>query len=69
MTFARVKLYARYPFHVCVADWFDRLAAPRRHYYTPEDLAGWARGAALSDVHITPTGKYGWRLFACRPAE
>jgi len=63
---ARVKLYARYPFQVSVADWFDRLATPRRHYYGPEDLAGWATRAGLADVRITPTGKYGWRLHGHR---
>ena len=62
----RIKLYARYPFQVSVADWFDRLAVPRRHYYGPDDLAGWAARAGLADVHITPTGKYGWRLHARR---
>jgi len=67
VTFSRVKLYARYPLQVSVADWFDRLAAPRRHYYRAEDLAGWAVRANLQEVRITPTGKYGWRLFARRP--
>lgn len=66
VAFPRVKLYARYPFQVSVADWFDRLAAPRRHYYGRDDLAGWAVRADLGDVRITPTGKYGWRLFARR---
>ena len=66
IAFSRVKLYARYPFQVSVADWFDRLAAPRRHYYGAEDLAGWAARADLTDVRITPTGKYGWRLYAHR---
>ncbi len=62
----RIKLYARYPFQVSAADWFDRLAAPRRHYYGPDDLAGWAARAGLTDVRITPTGKYGWRLYGHR---
>ncbi len=66
LTVPRIKLYAQYPFQVSVADWFDRLAAPRRHYYGPDDLAGWAERAGLSDVHITPTGKYGWRLYGKR---
>jgi SAM-dependent methyltransferase len=66
ITFARVKLYARYPFHVSVADWFDRLATPRRHYYGPDELVGWAERADLTHVRITPTGKYGWRLYGCR---
>lgn len=63
---ARIRLYARYPFQVSVADWFDRLAAPRRHYYAAEELAGWASRAGLTDVRITPTGKYGWRLHGHR---
>ncbi len=63
---ARIKLYAQYPFQVSVADWFDRLAAPRRHYYGPDDLAGWAARADLADARITPTGKYGWRLYGHR---
>lgn len=66
LTFPRIKLYAQYAFQVSAADWFDRLAAPRRHYYGPDDLAGWAERAGLSDVRITPTGKYGWRLYAHR---
>ncbi len=66
VTFPRIKLYAQYPFQVSVADWFDRLAAPRRHYYGPDDLAGWAARADLTGVRITPTGKYGWRLHGHR---
>ena len=62
----RIRLYARYPFQVSLADWFDRLAAPRRHYYGPDELAGWAARADLADARITPTGKYGWRLYGHR---
>jgi SAM-dependent methyltransferase len=60
---ARVQLYARYPFQVVYADWFDRLAAPVRHYYQRDDLEGWARRAGLTAVRISPTGLYGWRLY------
>ena len=66
LTLPRIKLYAQYPFQVSVADWFDRLAAPRRHYYGPDDLAGWAARAGLTHVRITATGKYGWRLYGQR---
>lgn len=59
----RVQLYAKFPFRVCHADWFDRLAAPIRFYYNEEDLKGWAERAKLRDVVITPTGAYGCRLF------
>ena len=60
---ARLQLYARYPFQVVYADWFDRLAAPVRHYYQRDDLEGWAQRAGLTAVRITPTGLYGWRLY------
>jgi SAM-dependent methyltransferase len=62
----RIKLYAGYPFEVSVADWFDRLSAPVRFYYGPDDLAGWAARAGLADARITPTGNYGWRLHGLR---
>lgn len=61
--FPRVRLYARYPFQVVYADWFDRLAAPVRNYYDAADLAGWAERAGLVNVRISPTGLYGWRLY------
>lgn len=66
--FPRVRLYARYPFHVVYADWFDRLAAPVRHYFDCDDLAGWASRAGLVNVRISPTGLYGWRLYGEAPS-
>lgn len=65
-TLERIKLYSCYPFQVCVADWFDRLAAPVRFYYNEDDLKGWAQRANLRNVIITPTGQYGWRLYGER---
>jgi SAM-dependent methyltransferase len=62
-TFPRIKLYARYPFQVAYADWFDRLSAPVRHYYDEADLQGWAQRAGLREVRISPTGYYGFRLY------
>jgi SAM-dependent methyltransferase len=64
----RIRLYARYPFQVVYADWFDRLAAPVRHYYDRDDLVGWAQRAGLVNVTISPTGLYGWRLYGEVPA-
>jgi SAM-dependent methyltransferase len=61
--FPRIKLYARYPFQVAYADWFDRLSAPVRFYYDEADLHGWAERAMLRQVRISPTGKYGFRLY------
>lgn len=57
----RIKLYSRYPFQVLYADWFDRLAAPIRFYYTGKEVEGMLRAAGLSDVDVSPTGFYGWR--------
>jgi SAM-dependent methyltransferase len=65
----RIKLYARYPFQVVYADWFDRLSAPIRFYYDDTDLAGWATRAGLVNVQISPTGLYGWRLYGEIPPE
>lgn len=59
---ARVRLYARYPFQVSAADWFDRLSAPTRNYYDDADLHGWADRAGLQGAETSPTGMYGWRL-------
>ena len=59
----RIKLYARFPFHTCYADWFDRLSAPIRFYYDRNDMEGWADRAGLENVEISPTGLYGWRLY------
>jgi SAM-dependent methyltransferase/uncharacterized protein YbaR (Trm112 family) len=62
LAFARVKVYAAYPFHVTYADWFDRLSPPIRFYYDEDDLRAWARDANVEPLSISPTGKYGWRL-------
>lgn len=59
----RIKLYACYPLEVCVADWFDRLAAPIRFYYDPEELHRWCARASLTDVQVSATGRYGWRVY------
>lgn len=58
---ARIKMYSRYPFQVLYADWFDRLAAPIRFYYSGPEVDEMMRSAGLSDVHVSPTGLYGWR--------
>jgi SAM-dependent methyltransferase len=63
LMFPRIKLYARYPFQVAYADWFDRLSAPVRFYYDETDLRGWAERAGLYGVRISSTGRYGLRLY------
>jgi SAM-dependent methyltransferase len=69
LALARVKVYAAYPFQVTYADWFDRLSPPIRFYYDEQDLRQWVREAAVEELSITPTGKYGWRLQARVPVE
>jgi SAM-dependent methyltransferase len=61
LTPPRIKLYSHYPFQVLYADWFDRLAAPIRFYYSGEEVAEMLRSAGVSDVAVSPTGFYGWR--------
>ena len=67
----RVKLYSRYPFQVSHADWFDRLAAPIRFYYTDTEVKAVLESAGLADVQTTHTGLYGVRGNGIkrRPAE
>lgn len=66
IVFSRIKLYAKFPFSVCYADWFDRFSAPIRHYFDEEELRAWAYRAGLKKVLITPTERYGWRLYGER---
>lgn len=63
----RIKLYSTYPFQVLQADWFDRLAAPIRFYYSEDEVERFAQRAGLTDIKISPTGLYGWRACGARP--
>jgi SAM-dependent methyltransferase len=65
----RIKVYSAYPFQVLHADWFDRLAAPIRHYYDREEARGLMEEAGLSDIQISVTGLYGVRACGARPAH
>jgi SAM-dependent methyltransferase len=62
----RLRLYSAYPFQVCYADWFDRLAAPIRFYYDGQDMEGWLTRAQLTRQTISPTGLFGWRAYGER---
>jgi SAM-dependent methyltransferase/uncharacterized protein YbaR (Trm112 family) len=66
LTLARIKMYSAYPFGVLHADWFDRLAAPIRFYYSEQEVERLAQQAGISDVKVTPTGAYGWRACGVR---
>jgi hypothetical protein len=62
----RIKTYSAYPFGVLHADWFDRLAAPIRFYYSEDEVERFAQDAGISDVKVTPTRLYGWRASGIR---
>ena len=62
----RIKMYSAYPFQVLHADWFDRLAAPIRFYYSESEVEQFIHEAGISDVKVTPTGLYGWRACGVR---
>lgn len=60
---AHFKTYSLYPFRVSHADWFDRLSAPVRHYFDREELEDWYKEENLSNIQITPSKDYGWRVY------
>jgi len=61
MTPPRIRMYSHYPFQVLHADWFDRLAAPIRYYYSEPEVRGLLQRAGLVEIQTSPTGQYGWR--------
>lgn len=61
MTLPRIRVYSAYPFEVLHADWFDRLAAPIRFYYSEEEVRELMQQAGIDELLVTPTGLYGWR--------
>ena len=58
---AHLREYAKYPFRVSEADWFDRLAAPITHWYTREEVARWFERAQLQEARVEPIGDFWWR--------
>jgi SAM-dependent methyltransferase len=60
------RLYADLPFRASWADWFDRLGAPIRHYYTKDELDSWIKHiGAEGDVY--PTDDFGWTVIVRLP--
>jgi hypothetical protein len=53
------RLYADLPFSTSWADWFDRLGAPIRHYYTREELGAWLKHIGAKG-EVYPTEDFGW---------
>lgn len=60
-------LYARYPFRVLHADWFDGLSVPLVNYYRREEIAEWFREAGLEQVRIDPD--WGGRALGYAPSS
>lgn len=61
LTPPRIKMYSHYPFQVLHADWFDRLAAPIRFYYSEREIRDLLQQAGVSQIQTSATGYYGWR--------
>ncbi len=59
--FARIRLYAQYPFQVSCADWFDRLSPPIRFYYSGDEIRQWFKNIGADNIFVSETGLYGWR--------
>jgi SAM-dependent methyltransferase len=62
------RLYAELPFRASWADWFDRLGAPIRHYYTKDELESWVKRIG-ADGGVYPTDDFGWTVIARIPAR
>jgi len=61
------QLYADLPFRASWADWFDRLGAPIRHYYTQDELDSWIKHIG-AEGRVYPTDDFGWTVVARLPA-
>jgi len=53
-----LRLYADYPFAVCVNDQFDRFSAPLERRFTAEEVRTMLRDAGFDDVVVL--GNHGW---------
>jgi SAM-dependent methyltransferase/uncharacterized protein YbaR (Trm112 family) len=56
----RIDEYAKYDFHTCVTDWFDRLSCPVKKHYRRDHLLRWYEEAGYSNVTVTPYWKAFW---------
>jgi SAM-dependent methyltransferase len=62
------RLYADLPFRASWADWFDRLGAPIRHYYTQNELKAWIKHIG-AEGQVYPTDDFGWTVVARLPTH
>ncbi|MBI5180248.1 MAG: methyltransferase domain-containing protein [Nitrospirae bacterium] len=62
----RIREYSRHSYRIVVADWFDRLACPRKIHYSKEDLTSWYQKAGYVDIRVTPYWKAFWNGYGIR---
>jgi 2-polyprenyl-3-methyl-5-hydroxy-6-metoxy-1,4-benzoquinol methylase len=62
-----LKLYADYPFAVCVNDQFDRLSAPLERRFEREEVDALLRSAGLEERQVI--ANHGWLGSARRPGS
>ena len=60
--------YARYPFRVSHADWYDRLSAPKTEYFSQDACEAMVAEAGLEAATVKSRPGGGWLLFGIRPA-
>lgn len=66
---SRIDAYAKYDFHTCVTDWFDRLSCPVKKHYKREDVVRWYAMSGYSEVTVTPYWKAFWNGCGRKPAS
>ena len=63
----RVKEYSKHSFKTVVADWYDRLACPKKFHYTREEVGAWYENANYVNIRVTPYWKAFWNGYGERP--
>jgi uncharacterized protein YbaR (Trm112 family)/SAM-dependent methyltransferase len=69
VTWSRTKVYSQRSFKVCVADWFDRLAAPIITRYGKNDVHEWLTTNRLSHVAVDGINRAFWAGYGCATEE
>lgn len=59
--------YAKYPFRVSQADWFDRLSVPITNYFKKKDVSLWFDEARLQNVEILNWKGTSWKGLGISP--
>ncbi|MBK34541.1 MAG: hypothetical protein CME26_03295 [Gemmatimonadetes bacterium] len=59
--YVKFDFYARHPFRVMHADFFDEMSAPVIHEHTDAEVRAWFADAGYEQVETSSTGGLGWR--------